>query len=851
MSARTRKFPIQSLLGRFRVPLAAGVACAAGIASAATGPENALLVVNADSWASTAIANEYIVTRRIPPPNVVRLRNLPSFEYMNVEDFRTKILGPLLRTAELRGIAPQLDCVIFSADFPWAIDVRADMAGKQFSKAISQPASITGLTYFYQFTMRKDPNYLGLNANFYCRQPLLTSIQAPWSEEDRNAYLAAIAALREKPAPPFKAPDKNLPSPPKLSTSPPSEESALQPILEKLTELRKRHPASTELHYNIACIQARLGNSDAAINALRGAVDNGWWDMRTAAADPDLASIRGSEDFVNLAKRAKLVKFDLAPTMGFRGSAGWQPNGQWAEPGKGIHYMLSTVLACTSGRGNSVNEAIASLQRSAGADGSRPKGTIYFMRNNDVRSTTREWGFQRAAEKLRETGVWTEILDGVLPKGKGDVAGVTIGSAEYSWPASGSRLLPGAIGDNLTSYSGAMGESDGQTPLTEFIRNGAAGASGAVTEPYAIQAKFPSPFIHFHYAQGCSLAEAYFQSLAGPYQLLIVGDALCVPWKKDLTVQAGELKSGTILKGHTVISATSVSKDGITPGAFEFYLDGRRAAAALPGKPFDLNTAEIPDGPHEIVITALGSDGPLTRGSVRVPVVVKNGETELRVTAPPASVPWDRPIEITASAPGAKTIRFFQNLDEVARIEGESGTARIDPRMLGQGPVRIQPLAVLSETKQILGELIAVRIKPPAALPARAAAARLVCADGFTVTNSGGKKSTVQKADGDWLKNAGVQDGEAFSVEAWFNVAATDVYQFQLRGAADLRISVDGQVQSWPHGTEWWFVPVHLEAGRHTVRIEGRANGEKLDVRFGGPGSRRLDGAHFQHPEGN
>jgi hypothetical protein len=132
-------------------------------------------------------------------------------------------------------------------------------------------------------------------------------------------------------------------------------------------------------------------------------------------------------------------------------------------------------------------------------------------------------------------------------------------------------------------------------------------------------------------------------------------------------------------------------------------------------------------------------------------------------------------IEITASAPGAKTIRFFQNLDEVARIEGESGTARIDPRMLGQGPVRIQPLAVLSETKQILGELIAVRIKPPAALPARAAAARLVCADGFTVTNSGGKKSTVQKADGDWLKNAGVQDGEAFSVEAWFNVAATDV----------------------------------------------------------------------------
>ena len=851
MSARTRIFRALPFLGKFRLPLAAGIACAARIASAATAPENALLVVNADSWASTFIANEYIAARHIPPANVVRLRDLPSFERMNVEDFRTKILGPLLRTAEQRGIAPQLDCVLFSADFPWAIDVTADMAGKQFPKAISQPASITGLTYLYQLTMGKNTAYLGLNVNFYCRQPLLTPIQAAWSEEDRKAYLATIAALREKPAPPFKAPEKNLPPPPKLSDSPPGEESALKPILGKFLELRKRHPESTELLYNIACVQARLGNSDAAINALRSAVDNGWWDMRTASADPDLASIRGSEDFTSLAKRAKLVKFDLAPTMGFRGSAGWQPNGQWGEPGKSIHYMLSTVLACTSGRGNSVGEAIASLQRSVGADGSRPKGTIYFMRNNDVRSTTREWGFERAAEKLREHGVWADIMDGVLPKGKGDVAGVTIGSAEYSIAASGSKLLPGAIGDNLTSYSGAMGEADGQTPLTEFIRNGAAGASGTVSEPFAIQAKFPTPFIHWFYAQGCSLAEAFYQSLAGPYQILIVGDALCAPWKKDFTVQAGDLKAGATIQGRVVISPTTLSKDGISPGAFEFYLDGRRAAAALPGKPFDLKTAEIPDGPHEIVITALGTDGPLTRGSVRIPVVVKNGTTEMRVTAPPATVPWDRPIEITASAPGAKTIRFFQNIDEVARIEGESGIARIDPRMLGQGPVRIQSLAVFSDSKQILGEPITVRVKPPAALPARAAASRMVCVDGFTVTTAAGKKSIVQKADGDWLKNAGVQDGETFGIEAWFNVAATDVYQFQLRGAADLRISVDGLPQSWPHGSEWWFVPVHLEGGRHSVRIEGKAGGERLDVRFGGPGSRRLDGAHFQHPEGN
>ncbi len=848
MSAHTGIFSATSLPAKFRALLAACIVCTARIASAATGPENTLIVVNADSWASTFIANEYIAARHIPPANVVRLHNLPDFERIGVEDFRTKILSPLLRTAEQRGIAPQIDCVLYSADFPWAVDVSPDMAGKQFSKAISQPASINGLTYLYQLTMGKNPQYLGLNANFYFRQPLLTPHEPVWSEGDRKIYAEALAALREKtPAPP-ETPDKGVPPPPKLSTSPPAADVALQPALDKLLALKKSHPTSAELLYNIACTYARAGNPDAAIGALRSAVDNGWWDMRAAAADPDLAGIRSREDFAILAKRAKLTKLELAPTLGFRASAGWQPNGQWVQPDKGIHYMLSAVLACTSGRGNSVTEALASLKRSVAADGTRPKGTVYFMRNGDVRSTTREWGFLRATEKLRDAGVWGVIEDGVLPLKKGDVAGVTIGSAGFSWAASGSTLLPGAIGDNLTSWGGAIGESDGQTPLTEFIRHGAAGASGTVTEPYAIQAKFPTPFIHWHYAQGCSLAEAFYQSVAGPYQLLIVGDALCAPWKKELTVLPGDLKPGAVLKGRISILPTARSADGITAGAFELYLDGRRGGAGLPGKPFDFNTADTPDGPHELVIVALGTDGPLTRGSVRIPVVVQNGGTEIRITAPPASVPWDKPLEISARAPGAKAILIFQNLDEIARIEGESGVAKIDPRVLGQGPVRLQPVAILGDSRHVTGEPFTVRIRPPGALTPPPAYARKVYADGFTVTTADGKKTVVQKAADDWLKTAGVKDGETFTVEAWLRTAEEDVYQFQLHGASALRLSVDGQPQDWPHGSEWWFVPVHLAPGRHAVKIEGRANGATLDVRFGGPGSRRLDGAHFQHP---
>ena len=36
--------------------------------------------------------------------------------------------------------------------------------------------------------------------------------------------------------------------------------------------------------------------------------------------------------------------------------------------------------------------------------------------------------------------------------------------------------------------------------------------------------------IQVHYARGCSLAEAFYQSVYAPYQLMIVGDPLCRPW---------------------------------------------------------------------------------------------------------------------------------------------------------------------------------------------------------------------------------------------------------------------------------------------------------------------------------
>ena len=185
------------------------------------------------------------------------------------------------------------------------------------------------------------------------------------------------------------------------------------------------------------------------------------------------------------------------------------------------------MLSVTSGRGLSVREAIEHLRRSAAADSTFPGGSVYLMDNSDIRAGTRRPMFEPTVKLLQGLGVRAEIVQGTLPQGREDVMGLVAGSAGFDWTSSQSRILPGAICEHLTSFGGMMQENAGQTPLTEFLRHGAVLSSGTVTEPYAIAAKFPLPFLHAYYAQGCSAAEAFYQSLSGPYQLLIVGDPLC------------------------------------------------------------------------------------------------------------------------------------------------------------------------------------------------------------------------------------------------------------------------------------------------------------------------------------
>lgn len=376
-------------------------------------------------------------------------------------------------------------------------------------------------------------------------------------------------------------------------------------------------------------------------------------------------------------------------TRAFRHRYLWAKDGRRTEgfpPGN--QYYLSTVLGVTRGRGNTVDEVLSYLRRSIGADGTRPKGTIYFMWNKDVRSATRDKCFPAVAAQIKATGARAVVQQGRVPNGAKDVAGMMVGATDFNLTKEGIQILPGAICEHLTSEGGIMmPEATQQTPLSEFLRHGAAGASGTVAEPRALQAKFPLASLQLHYARGCSLAEAFYQSVSGPYQLLIVGDPLCQPWAAIPTISVGGVKANDKVKG--TLSLMPSGPTGV--GNFELYIDGLLVSRQLAGKPFSLDTTKLSDGYHELRVVGIRSDAIETQGRQVVPVVVDNHSAGVELKASPGGrVSLSAKLKVSVRQPGAKSITVRQNSRELGHVMNESGEIEIPAASLGHGPTTLQ-----------------------------------------------------------------------------------------------------------------------------------------------------------------
>lgn len=411
------------------------------------------------------------------------------------------------------------------------------------------------------------------------------------------------------------------------------------------------------------------------------------------------------------------VNLFYAPTVNGRTSSrafsaaqGWGPNG--AAIDGGLKYYLSTALGVTHGQGNTASEIIASLRRAKSADGARYRGTIYYMENKDVRSQVRQGGYQAAVNELAAIGVKGVVLPGTAPSNKPDVAGLTTGTSHLLLRTSGSTLLPGALVDNLTSAGGQMlirPETNPQTRISEFIRLGAAGASGTVVEPFALAAKFPSPALQVHYARGCSLAESFYQAVAAPCHLLIIGDPLCHPWAVTPKVTVTGIAAGAAASGTVAITPKAAYPDARQASRFELFIDGVRTAETKPGDPIALDTTKLAEGWHDVWVVAIDNTPIAVQGGWIGEIQVKNGSDLLQLAADPLQTSSNGAFGFLVSGTSSADVEIFQNGRSLGVVAGGKGTLNVPATNLGRGKAKVT--AIQAGTPGVRSRSIFVEIQ--------------------------------------------------------------------------------------------------------------------------------------------
>jgi len=364
-------------------------------------------------------------------------------------------------------------------------------------------------------------------------------------------------------------------------------------------------------------------------------------------------------------------------------------------PKRGERYFLSAMLSVTRGQGISDYDSVNYLTRAVEADYSQPKGTFYFTHTKDVRTTTRLSNYKKSMDELDQLNLQSRITKQGLPKRRDDVLGLSCGTAVFDWAESESKFVAGAIADNLTSTGGLFANRS-QTKCTEFLRFGAAGACGTVVEPFSIQAKFPHPLIHAHYAKGCSLAESYYQSVHGPYQLILVGDALCQPFATPPKISITAPKAMEVVKGKFALEVDSDQSEVAIAG-YEVFVDGVMVRRTGNIKNLDIDSSAMGDGFHELRVVAVGRDAIETRGHAILPFMVGNQGHSVTLETDQLRPNFKGKIVLKASANFGQRIIIKQNKKTVGVINSSKGTTSVSPVVLGAGMVKLRAYAVSND----------------------------------------------------------------------------------------------------------------------------------------------------------
>ena len=732
--------------------------CGLGVLTAVRaggGPETTLLVVNANSPLSLAVANEYIALRQLPERHVLWLDDVPPSHTTDVDAFRRRVLAPIRAHLESSGLVDQVDLIAYSAGFPYAVVFAEDERayGLKFDVHRGEAGSLTGLTYFARQVEMRRVDYLGRQSNRYFRRPVVAGVPTMVRDTGEVADMESAD-------------------------------------------------------------EGKAGKARAAV--------------------------------------ARPMRFE--PTQGFRSRYYWDrgnERSQWVDHDR---YFLSVVLGYTGLRGNSVPEIRRYLARAAASDGTMPEGTVYFMENPDIRSQVRQHLFGPAADALTALGRRSEVLapgrdgqNGREPRGRQDVIGVVAGTTRFDWPGSGSRMLPGAIAESFTSY-GARFEYEPQTKLSAFLRHGAAGSSGTVREPFSFVEKFPLPQMHAYYAEGSSLAEAFYQSVLAPYQLLVVGDPLARPFAHFGEVSLREAEVAVPWQGMVELRPVVRPPPGRRADRVELWVNGALLAEDRPGEAMLLDTRTLPDGINDVRVVAVEGSAVQTRYFGSWQVQVANASREVSVAPFPAMVAWGEALSLAGEAQGAQKVSLLQGTRVLAGVAVRDGrwTLEVDSRSMGMGPVRLHVVATHADEGQARSAPLEVNVGEPATLIAPGAAPGTDETPGVTLRLDGVLAGEPLEAVLPGIQGGVPRDlrDEAGSLQriaysGRFEVRESGLYEMTLEAEADVVVRVGDKFEHATRiraGDEGMRLALPLQAGWHRFEIiADRPVHDRLRATLSGP----------------
>ncbi|MDP1562354.1 MAG: hypothetical protein Q8M16_13325 [Pirellulaceae bacterium] len=639
--------------------------------TAGIGPENCVLIVNGDDTNSREIAAHYAEMRKIHPRNVIVLRGVPTGEKCSVADFTDKILKPILLQITERKLDSQVHCIIYSSGFPTQIDFSewAKDLNPPLEKHQTPTGSLTSMTYLYRWTVSKTTEIVGFDTNHYARRGPKAVLEFPLSSnEGYDRFLAAK----------------------KLYTDGKWAEAQTA-----FAELLKEQPFQCGLAYWQCRCHAKAGDATSAAQAFVEAARRGWRFKTFTEEDTELGDLPKSAPFQATLKAMGDAYWEFAIPLAFSAQTDWSISGFPEKAEQSPHrYILSTCLGVVGDhpKTNTVDEIIGYLKTSVAADHTLPKGKFYFAGTKDVRATTRLPNFPAAIKALTALGYSSDVITTALPEKSKAVLGATIGVASFDWKASGSTFQPGAIGDNLTSYGAIFDKGNGQTTVAEFLRGGAAGASGTIVEPYAIQNKFPYPLVHAYYARGFSLAESFYMSVNGPYQLLIVGDAMCQPFVRPPLIEVKMDAEQGVVKGNVPIQLTLKDKSPAVQ-RFDLFMDGLRVGSVGEPGQIRIDTTKHADGYHELRFVPVGADSTQATSRVIVPISFNNHGHSASIEAKVLG----KSLQVKVKASGAESVQILISNEIVAEKSESEFEVSLPIEPLGAGPIVLQAQAKFGE----------------------------------------------------------------------------------------------------------------------------------------------------------